>query len=140
MNFLVKYKVGFRIRDDELNPSEITRMLGISPDRAHRKGDSNTSISKKGKVIHYSPFSTGVWSINSQAEESATLECHLRSLLLILYPLKNKLAEFSNRGYQMDIFCGAFMHNVEQPGFEINADILLQLGELNISFGMSIYS
>ena len=137
---ILNYKVSFRIGNDELNPLEITEILGISPDRAHQKGDPNTSISKKGKVINYSPFSTGVWALTSQADESATLECHLKSLLHILYPLKNELAEFSNRGYRMDMFCGAFMHNVEQPGFEIDSDTLLQLGELNIALGICIYT
>ena len=122
-----------------LEPAEITEMLGISPDKTHRKGDSNTSISRKGKVIHFSPFSNGGWIVNSQEEESAILENHVKSLLLILYPKKNELMELSKRGYKMDVFCGAFTHGVHQPGFELGVDILQQLSELNISFGMCIY-
>jgi len=140
MSDLIKYSVCFRILDDMLDPSEITGMLGITPDRSHRKGDPNTSISKKGKLIHYSPFSKGVWIINSKEDEFAILEHHVKSILLVLYPLKGELTELAKRRYKMDMFCGAFIHDVDQPGFELNPNVLQQLGELNISLGMCIYS
>jgi len=125
--------------DDVLDPTEITHLLGISADKAHRKGDSHTSISKKGKIIHYSPFSTGMWIVNSCEGEYEVLECHIKSLLLTLYPLKDKLSKLSRKGYKMDMFCGAFINGTYQPGFEISADVLLQLGELNISLDMCVY-
>ena len=139
MSGLVKYVVGFRIADDKLDPLELTEILQLTPDKAHRKGDPNTSISKKGKVIHYSPYSTGMWTIKSQEEEHTILEQHLKTLLSILYPLKDRLLELSGRGYKMDMFCGAFIHEVYQPGLEISSDVLMQLGELNVSLGLCIY-
>jgi len=125
--------------NDDLDPIAITETLGIFPDKTHRKGDANTSISKKGKVIHYSPYRTGVWIINSQEEEHTILEQHLKTLLSTLYPLKDQLIELSNRGYRMDMFCGAFISEVHQPGFDISSDTLLKLGELNIDLGVCIY-
>jgi len=139
MDGLTRYKVSFRIGDDNLNPAELTEILKINPDKAHRKGDPHTSTSKKGKIIHYSPFRTGVWILNSREDEYVTLEQHLKSLLTLLYPLKDLLAEFTCRGYKMDIFCGAFVREVHQPGFDISSDMLTQLGELNISLGVCIY-
>ena len=135
----VKYSVSFRIGDDRLDPSEITALLGIIPSSAHRKGDPNTTISKKGKIIHFSPYRTGTWILHSHEDEYVEIERHLKSLLVILYPLKLKLTELSHRGYKMDMFCGAFLHESSQPGFDISADVLLQLGELNISFGLCMY-
>jgi len=140
MDGLIKYTVNFRISGDKLEYPEITEMLRIIPDEAHRKGDPNTSISKKGKVIHYSPFSTGVWIRKSRENEHEVLEHHIRSLLLILYPLKDELAELTSRGYKMDMFCGAFMHEAHQPGFDISSDTLSQLGELNIDLGICLYT
>ena len=136
---LVKYKVGFRISDDNLDPSELTKVLQLTPDKAHRKGDPNTYVSKRGKLINYSPFNTGLWAIYSHEEECAVLEQHIKSLLLRLYPLKDLLAELTGRCYKMDMFCGAFTCEAHQPGFEISSDILLQLGELNIALGVCIY-
>jgi len=139
INGLLKHNVCFRIVADELDPLEITAMLGITPSKAHRRGDPNTSITKKGKVIEFSPFSTGVWLVYSDAEEHADLDYHLKSLLSLLYPLKVKLIELSQRGYSMDVFCGVFTHEAPQPGFDISSDSLRRLGELNISIGMCIY-
>ena len=140
MGGFIQYVVSFRIVDDELDHSEITEMLKITADKAHRKGDPNTSISKKGKTIYYSPYSTGLWSKNSSEKEHETLEHHIKSLLLILYPLKNELSELTSRGYKLDMFCGAFVHGVHQPGFDISSNTLLQLGELGIKLGICIYN
>ncbi|MCL2400859.1 MAG: DUF4279 domain-containing protein [Defluviitaleaceae bacterium] len=139
MNGAIEYSVGFRIIDDNLDPAEITKMLGIVPDDAHRKGEPNTKITPKGKILHYAPFNTGIWIVNSHEERHEILARHIKSLLDILYPLKDKLAELTSRGYKMDIFCGAFLNEVQQPGFDISPDILLQMGEMNIKIGMCIY-
>jgi len=136
---LIKYKVSFRIGGDMLDPIEITNILGIPADRSHRKGDANTSISKKGKIIHYSSFGTGLWALETKEDETAVLECHIKSLLAILYPLKDKLKEINQKGYKMDIFCGVFTYDAPQPGFDLSSETLLQLGELNIALGMCIY-
>jgi len=140
MDKFIKYKASFRIGDEKLNPSEITKMLGIDPDIAHRKGDPNTAISKKGKLIEFAPFNTGLWSINSKEDEYDTLECHIKSLLLLLYPLKDKLLELSSRGYKMDIFCGIFTNEFYESGFGVRSSLLLQMGELNIELGVCIYT
>ena len=139
MNNLVRYKASLRIGDDQLDPQEITKILGVEPDNAHRKGDPNTGRSKKGKLLVYSPFRSGLWSICSKEPEHMDLEHHLKSLLHTLYPLKDKLIELSNRGYKMDMFCGIFIDSGAQPGFDIDSNVLLKLGELNISFGLCIY-
>jgi len=139
MSKLVEFKVSFRICDDKLNPLEITELLGITPDLAHRKGDPNASISKKGKLIVYSPFSTGLWSIHAKEESNTDLEQQIKSLLSVLYPLKDSLLKLSRRGYKMDIFCGAFT-DASVFGFEIKPDTLLWLGELNIKLGLDIYT
>ena len=135
----MKYHVSFRIGGDELDPLEITEILGIVPDLAHKKGDKNTTVSKKGKIIEFSPFSCGLWSIKSKNDEYADLEYHIKSLLILLYPLKDRLIELSNRGYKMDMFCGVFVHEVHQAGFSLSPDTLLKLGELSTELGICIY-
>jgi len=122
-----------------LDPIEITNLLKIQADRAHQKGDPNTSISKKGKIIHYAPFRTGVWLFYSKEKDTEILEHHIKSLLAILYPLKDKLNKLNQRGYKMDVFCGTFIHESHQPGFDLSSETLLQLGELNIALVMCIY-
>ena len=137
---ITEYVVSFRIIDKELNPSEITALMGITPDIAYKKGDQNTKMSKKGKLIEFSPFSTGVWIIDSKEGKHLTLEHHFKSLIALLYPLKATLLDFSQRGYKMDMFCGIFLFDGTGASFEIDPNTLLQLGELNISMGVCYYN
>ena len=139
MSGQIRHIVSFIISDDNLDPLEITKMLGVDPDKAHRKGDPNTSISKKGKLINFSPFNTGLWRIESKEDAYVSLDYHLKTMLLLLYPLKEQFSELSNREYKMDMFCSVDSHGVDQPGFAIGSDILLKMGELNIGLSVCIY-
>ena len=80
MNVFLKCHVSFRISDDKLNPLEITNMLGIEPSISHKQGDSNTSISKKGKLIKFSPYSSGLWCIDSKEAENRDLQVCLSNI------------------------------------------------------------
>lgn len=135
----MKSMVSFRIISDTLNCLEITNMLGINPSISHDKGDENTATTKNGKLITHSPFNSGLWSIETTEEKHQTINGHIKSLLIILLPLKKELLELSARGYKMDIFCGIFTHEVDQPGFIVEPDVMFQLGELNIVLGVCIY-
>ena len=139
MSNLLKCQVSFRIYGDNLDPSEITNMLYIEPSISHKKNDPNTRVSKKGKLIQFSPYSSGLWSVSSKESQNAILEDHIKSLLILLEPVKDKLTELLNRGYKMDLFCGVFTHDCSQPGFNIDASILRRIGGLNISLGICFY-
>ena len=138
MSDFLKCDVCFRICDDNLDPLEITEMLGIEPEKSHRKGDP-TRFSKNKNLIKFSTYSSGLWSISSTEAKNAILEVHIKSLLVLLEPLKAELSELSKRGYEIDLFCGIFTHDCDQPGFDIDSSVLKNLGELNISIGMCIY-
>ena len=56
-------------------------MIGVEPDMSHKKGDPNVKITKKGKIIEYSPFNAGVWSINTTENENIVLESHIQDEL-----------------------------------------------------------
>jgi len=135
----MKYSVSFRIIADDLNPLEITQILGINPSISHIKGEQKTTITKKGKTLIFSPCKFGLWSINSLKEKCQSINSHLNYLLSILYPLKEKLLRLSEKGCSMDIYCGVFTHEVDQPGFIKEPEVLYKLGDLKITLGMSIY-
>jgi|LSQX01.3.fsa_nt_gb hypothetical protein len=131
------FKVTFRIMGDELEPSKISILLGISPHQSHKKGEPNTSKTKKGKIVSYSPFNSGLWLINSNLPESSCLEDHINSILTCLEPVKDKLKQLSYDGYKMDIYCGYFTG--EQAGFNLNNLVLQRMANLNVDFGINIY-
>ena len=139
MSSFPKCRVSFRICDEKLDPMEITKILHIEPDASHKNGDPRTSVSKKGKLIKYSPYNSGLWSIDSKKAENASLEEHINDLLLLLEPAKDKIIVLSSQGYKIDFFCGLFAQDCPQPGFGINSNILKRVGDLNISIEICFY-
>jgi len=134
-----KCRVAFRIQCDNLDPIEITEFLSIEPTESHKKGDPNTRVSKKGKLIIYSAYSSGLWCIDSKEPETTSLEEHIIGLLTVLEPLRANLLELSESGHKMDFYCGFFCKDCVQPGMEITSGTIKRIGDLNINFGVSFY-
>ena len=137
-NFL-RSTASFRMTNEKLVPSEISKIINIVPDVSYEKGYQRSFVDKKGKSNFAMPCPTGMWSIESKQPGNETLDNHIGSLLLLLYPYKEKIIELSKNGYEMNIFCGVFSKSCHQPGFEISSDILKKLGEMNISFSVCFY-
>ena len=138
MNFL-RCMASFRITAEELDPFEISEILGIEPSTSYKKGEQITSTTKKGKLLMMGFRRFGFWSINSEEKENKSLEQHIKNLLILLEPLKDELTELLNKGYEMDFFCGIFSDGCPQSGFDIEPDVLLKLGQLNIKLDVCLY-
>jgi hypothetical protein len=64
-----------RVGGDDLDPDEITRLLGAKPTHAHRKGDQTSP--KIPKLVRRS----GLWLIESGWEDGNQLEAQIRGIL-----------------------------------------------------------
>ena len=133
------FSVSFRIISDGLEPSEITSLLGIEPDKAHRKGDPNTSITKKGKVMHYAPFRFGVWRIESKLDKYCKLQDHLTNVIERLEPKKDILAKLKVDGFEMDFSCGYLFSEEDQPSIFLSNEMLKRMAGLGVDLGISLY-
>lgn len=133
------FVVSFRIMGDEVEPPELTAQLGISPSKAHRKGDTSASKTKKGKIVTYAPFNSGLWSIDSQVDVTSTLKEHLVNIIEHLEPKKDVLSKLKKEGFKMDFFCGYFFSTSIQVCISLDNDILERLSELGIEFNMLLY-
>ena len=139
MNSFSEYYVTFRIQHDELEPSQITDMLDITPDFACKKGGHRTRVTKKGKVLELPPYPAGIWRIDSTNAKTDILDTHINSLSELLYPRSLSLAKLYDEGYTLDMMCSIFAHNCNQPGFGISPIVISKMGSLNISLQVSIY-
>jgi hypothetical protein len=129
----VSYRASFRIMGDNLDPVEITELLGIQPSHSHKKGDS-----KKGTVIEFPPYPSGLWSIDSSAiPKTKELEEHLSYLLNILEPLKQQIEMLKKEGFKMDFFCGYFSEI--DSGIMLSSNVLKRLGELEVDLDVDIW-
>ena len=133
------FSVSFRIIGDTLEPSKLTKLLGLYPQIAHKKGEPNTGKSKSGKIVNYAPFNTGLWCIDSKLDECSTLQEHLINLIECIEPKKDILAELKNEGFKMDFYCGYFFSAPSQAGISLTNCVLKRITELGIDFGIALY-
>lgn len=129
----------FRIIGDNLDPEQITSLLGIDPDYSHKKGEANNRKNKLGKIIVGTPHKTGIWTINSDLPETSTLEEHIVSLLVRLDSAHDKIRQLSKEGYRVDIYCGHFLKHGYQGGFDVSPEVLERMGKMGIHLAVSTH-
>lgn len=130
----MKTKASFRVMGPELDPDEVTRLLGFAPDYAHRRGDAN--LGKAGR--RYADFPEGMWKISSFAGEEATVEEHLLALLERIEPGRAGLARCLELGLRADVFVGYFACG-GLGGFGVGPETSRRLGELGVQLELDIY-
>jgi hypothetical protein len=118
----------------ELDPDEVTRLLGIEPEYAHRRGDANAG--KGGR--RYADYPEGMWKISSAEGEEATVEEHLLALLERIEPGRAGLARCQEQGLRTDVFVGYFAQG-EPGGFGLAPETSRRLGELGVRLEVDYY-
>jgi hypothetical protein len=125
--------VTLRISGDELDPVEITRVLGRPPTHGQRKGETLTGASGRTRIAKF-----GMWRLEAADRVPGDLNGQIAELLGQLSPSLDVWRAIRAK-YKMDLFCGLFMH-VTSEGVEFSADTLMALGERGIELGLDIYS
>jgi len=133
------FAVSFRIMGDGVEPSELTALLGVMPTKAHKKGDANTSKTKKGKIITYAPFTSGLWCLDSQLDKTSSLNDHIINIIDDIEPKKDVLLMLKEKGFEIDFYCGYFFSSSAQAGISLSNDILERMSKLGIDFNLSLY-
>lgn len=105
-----------RFKSLDLDPLAVTKLLQLPPDRQHRDKEPNLSRTVKGKVVRYSDYRGGLWSMSSKAwVDSPRLETHLNWLLLELEPRADAIEGLLSGGIEADLFCYSFGSSKEPP-------------------------
>jgi hypothetical protein len=122
-------RASLRICGDELMPEEVTKLLGCTPSRSHRKGDTITSK----KFIHSAP--TGVWLLNSHREGGVG---RIVNGLLDSVTGDPQVWQMLSKNFRVECFVGVFATSINS-GFSISADTLKRLGDLGIALALDLY-
>jgi hypothetical protein len=124
--------VSFRVIGDEVDPSVITHELGISPDRAHKRGDTQPKHPDK-------QYKTGLWSIDSDLGRAAPIEAHFARLVERLGPKTEVVRALASATQAIEFFCSCFS---EEPTYKINlnSELLSRIGQMGIGIVATIYS
>lgn len=130
----VEVAVGFRVMGHDLEPEEVSRLLGLEPTESHKRGDAR--IGRSGR--HYSDYSEGLWAWRPGVSETAPLSEHLLALLGVLEPKAATLKRLRKLGQRMDVFIGLFGPDSNFE-FALSADLLERMGRLGIDLEFDVY-
>lgn len=128
MAALAETIVCLRIFGDDLDPDEMTNLLGCSPTASARKGD----IRDKGFKER-----TGRWQLEADVRVPGDISSQIKELFANLV-CDIEVWESIKKRYQCDIFCGLFM-NEGNEGLELDPSTLLMLGSRGLQLGFDIY-
>jgi hypothetical protein len=130
---LSRVSVAVRISGDELDPSEITRIFGVAPKFAARKGEQRARGSRP--VSH----ATGIWTFALVEDPSPEWELD-DAIEALLGRLPSDLGLWRELGsrFTIDVFCGLFMGSDNQ-GADLRASTLRMLADRGMKLELDIY-
>ena len=119
--------VSFHLSSPTLEPSEVTRVLGVAPE-----------------LVSVPPSTHGFWSMTSQGKVEAGLAAkdineHFRYVLRALLPVREAILKFAQDGetYFDVLWESSYLYAGTGP--EIAADCIAGICELNAGLGFDIY-
>ncbi|HEX4505917.1 MAG TPA: DUF4279 domain-containing protein [Alphaproteobacteria bacterium] len=125
-------RASLRFFGDDLNPRELTALLGGTPSRFASKGDVVRSETTGREYI----VKTGSWIVRVGRREPGDLDAQVEQLLS---PLSNDLSIWQGLGkYRPNLFVGLFLEESNE-GIEISAHTLSLLAERGILLGLDVY-
>jgi hypothetical protein len=127
-----RVEVSLRIAGDALDPQRITRMLGVTPTFAARKGDV---------ITHGESTVTqqiGIWTYKLPASSEWELGDAIQTLLERL-PADPALWETLAGEFKTDVFCGLFL-SAANRGTELRVETMALLAERRLTLGLDIYA
>ncbi len=127
-------RAALRISGDDLNPAEITELLGCQPSYAHLKGEQ--TIDEKRKRVYTTK--TGMWCLEAAISQPADFDAQIDEILQQLSPDLTMWAEIGQR-FEIDLYCGLFMAKSNE-GISLSLASLKALAERGIEFDLDIYT
>ncbi|TPM91425.1 DUF4279 domain-containing protein [Mesorhizobium sp. B2-1-3A] len=130
---IAQSSASLRFSGDDLDPIELTRLLGGEPTSAVRKGDLRTYPPNQPPRIALHGF----WRLSSGYEKGDQLD---HQIATILKTLTSDLAIWADlvRRFKVDMFCGVWLDEGNQ-GLGLTAPTLKLLGDRGIKLDLDIY-
>jgi hypothetical protein len=123
-----------RLFGDDLDPDEISAILGSAPTKSERKGD----VIRNQTTGQSRTVKSGGWRLEAPDARPEDIDGQVERILSRLTSDLEKWRALTLK-YQADIFCGLFMRE-ENEGIELSPETLRALGQRGISIGFDIYA
>ena len=125
-----RLEIALRVTDDDLDPDRVTRMLGVNPTVAARKGDD---VDVDGVPVVQR---TGIWSYALPASPEWELGDAIDTLLERL-PHDPALWESLAGWATVVVVCGLYIHDVDRVA-ALTPDTLARLAERRLALSLQI--
>lgn len=121
--------VALLISGDDLDPDEMTALLGQVPTSSHRKGDVISVTGRLGR--------SGMWRLAADVSIPGALEAQIDDLLNSVTLDLDRWRAIKAR-YHIELFCGLFMKQTNE-GLSLSPTLLARVAERGIELGFDIY-
>ena len=134
MSNISRSTVSIRLFGAELNPEQITRILGCPPSSAAKTGEKIIKSNGNERIIK-----KGFWLLDYGASDEIVIEEKINILFGKLTDNLESWREITKDLDVADIFCGLFVGNWNE-GFTLSQSTLRKISDRNLEIGFDIYS
>ena len=122
-----------RIFYDTSEPQSVTTILGITPTRFYRRGDTH------GHGERVSRYRINAWLLSSETFVSSQDSLrHIEYLLAAIEPRRSALHDLRRKGHRLDITC-YWLSQSGHGGPTLTPEIMRRLAELELSVWFDVY-
>jgi hypothetical protein len=121
--------VSVRVSGEDLDPAQITALLGVPPTLAHRRGDAFGG----GRGVRRA----GLWSLSVPKSREWELADAVSTLLDQLPSERDVWVSLASR-FQVDLFCGLFL-NEWNRGVGLPSTLIQQIADRGMELNLDIY-
>ncbi len=129
------FSITLSIRADDLDPDEVTRLLGVVPHVAQRKGVWLTTRNEHGRMTEF-----GMWSIVLRREDTTEWDIEAAiGMLLDRIPATIEAWHSARANARARIFVGLTI-DTSNRGFGLSPDLMGRLAEFGLDLDFDIYN
>lgn len=120
--------------DDDLDPDDVTRRLGLAPTSGFRRGDTGQRSGSDRPAV------TGVWLLGTDEGGTApALDAHLRALLAVIEPVSDHVRDIAARVERAEVFCLWMTDYDAGAGPVVPPRTLARVGRLGLALGFDFF-
>lgn len=127
-------EVTLRVMGEDLRPAEVSRRLGVDPDKAHAKG----AVPPSAAGTRGRPYKEGFWGYTLKGSDRMSMEESLVAMLSFVAERSGAIRELQSLGMRVDLFLGVFSEDANF-GATLTPSLLRGFGELGLDLHLDLY-
>jgi hypothetical protein len=132
---VASFRIGanpFEFRGVMTDANAITKLLGIEPTHSHNAGEPHGRSGRR--------WTNGLWSLESQLQEDQELDLHVKSLLMKLLPVSDRVRAYLDSDPRLgaEFFVGLYIKESNEM-LTLAPETVRGMSELRADLTLDIY-